>query len=102
MFEPCPNGLRLRVKLSPKAAANKIGKVMDLSDGGQALKVSVTTVPENGKANEALIKLLAKQLHIAKGSIQITHGQTDKLKTLLIEGDAGDLQTRLNRLITTP
>jgi hypothetical protein len=58
------------------------------------LKVSVTAVPEDGKANAALVDLLAKTLHIAKRSITIASGATDRRKVLLIEGDSSALQSR--------
>ena len=48
------------VKLTPKASHNRIGEEKILPNGKSQLMVYVTAVAENGKANEALIKLLAK------------------------------------------
>jgi uncharacterized protein len=72
------------VKVSPKASSNRI-KLEKKSDNTVILKIFVTTVPEDGKANEAVIKLLAKELKIAKSSIKILHGITDKNKVVEIE-----------------
>ncbi len=77
-------GIRLAVRLTPKAARNAIeGTVLDANGQGE-LKVSVTTVPENGKANAALVKLLSKEWKIAKSCFDLVSGQTDRHKTLII------------------
>jgi uncharacterized protein (TIGR00251 family) len=89
-------GVRLAVKLTPKASRNKIEGLVCDGDGLEMLKVSVTAVPEDGKANKALIDLLAKSWKIAKRSIQIVSGATDRRKILTIEGDAEDLRLLLN------
>ncbi len=89
------SGARLAVRLTPKASRNEIGQIVADADGGAVLKVSVTTVPEDGKANAALIALLSKSWKIAKSKITITAGATDRRKTLFIEGDADDLRRRL-------
>jgi uncharacterized protein YggU (UPF0235/DUF167 family) len=57
----------------------------------------VTAVPEAGRANEALIKLLAKQWGVAKSSISLVAGATDRNKILHVAGDAGDLMVRLSQ-----
>ena len=90
-----PDGVRLSVRLTPKASRNGIGAVAAEADGAAVLKVMVTVVPEDGKANAALIALLAKSWKIAKSSISITAGATDRRKTLFIEGDAEDLRQRI-------
>lgn len=88
-------GVRLAVKLTPKASRNRIEGIAADGDGVGSLKISVTAVPEDGKANKALIDLLAKSWKIAKRSIQITSGATDRRKILFIEGDAEDLRRLL-------
>jgi hypothetical protein len=89
-------GCRLAVKLTPKASRNAIEGVAADSDGKGVLKVSVTAVPEDGKANKALIDLLAKEWKLAKRSIVIASGATDRRKSLFIEGDAGEIARLLN------
>ena len=88
-------GVRLAVRLTPKASRNKIDGVVADADGGAVLKVMVTTVPEDGKANAALIALLSKSWKIAKSHVTIIQGATDRRKTLFIEGDADDLRRRI-------
>lgn len=88
-------GVRLAVRLTPKASRNRIEGVVADADGACWLKVSVSAVPENGKANAALIALLAKSLKIAKGTIAISAGATERKKILLIGGDAEDLRRKI-------
>ncbi len=88
-------GVRLAVRLTPKASRNRIDGIAAEADGTPVLKVAVTAVPENGKANQALIALLAKSWKLAKSSFTITGGATDRRKTLFIEGDAEELRRRV-------
>lgn len=74
----------LSIKLTPKASRNEIQGWISDAEGKPVLKCSVTTVPEKGKANEALIELLAKRLKIAKSSITLIRGDTDRNKVLEI------------------
>lgn len=73
----------LRVKVTPKAKFERIRKEM-AADGSVLYKVYVTTMPEDGKANAAVIKLLAKALGVAKSSLTITHGLTSREKTIKV------------------
>lgn len=86
-LEESARGVRLFVRLTPKASRNAVQGVAPDADGGRVLKVAVTAVPENGKANQALVKLLAKVWKLPKSALTITAGATDRRKTLLIEGD---------------
>lgn len=80
-------GWELVVRLTPKASHTKIGDIAADADGQIYLKVYVTAVPEDNKANKALIVLLAKTLHIPKSSIHIISGLTDRRKVVWLEGD---------------
>ena len=85
------------MRLTPKASANRVTGTQEDADGASALKVQVTAVPEDGKANAALIKLLAKIWRVPKSSVSVVSGATDRNKVLFIEGDPQDLALRLNR-----
>jgi uncharacterized protein (TIGR00251 family) len=77
----------LHVRLTPKASRSGIQEwVMD-ENGAPCLKVSVTAVPEKGKANKALIDLLAKEWRIPKSAIAIIRGETDRNKILQIDAE---------------
>lgn len=89
------NGVRLAVRLTPKASRTAITGI-DAAQGGRAvLKVAVTTVPEKGKANAALIKLLAKFLGLPKSAFLIVSGETDRNKQIFIESAPGEVVKRL-------
>lgn len=83
--EPYNLGCLLRIKLTPNAAVCKFGDVVAGADGVMYLKAYVRAVPEKGKANEELIKLLAKKLKIAKSNIKVISGVTDHYKKIHIE-----------------
>ena len=95
MFQATAAGVRLRVKATPKAKCNAIGDWLDEPDGGKALKVAVTAAPESGKANEAVIVLLAKEWGVAKSAISVVAGATDRRKILEIRGQPAGLMQRL-------
>lgn len=77
-------GTVLKLRVTPKASRSRIVPEIE-ADGGLLLRVYVTVVPEDGKANQAVIALLAKELGVAKSRLTITHGLTDKHKTIRID-----------------
>lgn len=94
-FTSSPDGISVAVRLTPKAAKNRIGEVRASADGKQALRVWVTPPPESGKANAALIALLAKEWKMAKGGITIKTGTRGRNKTVFLTGVPGVLADKL-------
>lgn len=82
--------LMLAVRLTPKSAADKATGIWTDAAGAQWLGISVRAVPEKGKANQALVNLLASQLKLPKGTISLESGETNRLKRLRIRGAADD------------
>lgn len=72
--------MRIVVQVRPQARQEKIEKV----DEGH-YRVWVTVTPERGKANDAMIDLLAKELHVAKSLIHIVMGKTAREKLVEIK-----------------
>ena len=95
MFSLSPQGLRVRLKVTPRASHSKIMGVFKDSDGCR-LKVAVTAVAEDGKANEAVIALLHVTWGIRKSDMEIVVGQGSTRKVLLIKGGDQQLEQRLN------
>ncbi|WP_347310605.1 DUF167 domain-containing protein [Defluviimonas sp. SAOS-178_SWC] len=73
-------GTEISVRVTPKASRNAIV----VEDG--AIRVYVTVVPEGGKANAAVVKLLAKALGVAKSRLVLIRGDTARDKVFRIEG----------------
>lgn len=90
--------LLLDVRLTPRAAHDRIDGPEHLSDGRLVLKARVRAVPEKGAANAALAKLFAKALDVHKSAVSLETGTTSRLKTLRIEGGAAGLSARLQDL----
>jgi uncharacterized protein YggU (UPF0235/DUF167 family) len=67
-------GAEIAVRVTPRAARNA---VVAEADG---LRVYVTTVPEDGRANAAVVKLLAKAMGVAKTRLVLVRGQTSRNK----------------------
>jgi len=94
-FEAVADGVRVTLRVTPKASRNAVSGLADTAAGGKALKVSVTAVPEDGKANDAVIKLLSKLWHVPKTAITVAAGATDRNKILHVAGDPADLLRRM-------
>ncbi len=86
----------MRIKVSPKAAQNRVGGVVAGSTG-TALKVGVTAAPEGGKANDAVIKLLARKWRLPRSRLRIAAGARSRAKVLFVEGEPDALLARLNQ-----
>ncbi len=66
---------RIYVKVTPKAGKNQVKKITE-----NEYKVWLTATPEKGKANKALIKLLAEYFGVSKSNVRILVGQTARIK----------------------
>lgn len=84
----------MRVRVAPGAVRNRIDGIFDDGEGGAFLKAAVTAPPEGGKANAALIRLLAKEWRLPKSSLVVIAGASGKRKTISIEGDTRELMNR--------
>ncbi|HUH85017.1 MAG TPA: DUF167 domain-containing protein [Stellaceae bacterium] len=93
------DGLRLCVRLQPGASAERIIGLVAEADGGVALKVAVTAPPAEGRANDALLRLLAKTVRLPKRDLSLAHGAADRRKLVHVAGDAAVLRPRLERAL---
>ncbi len=78
-LEPHADGVILPVKANPGARENAIRGAHD----GQ-LKISVTAAPEKGKANKAIIEVLARALKLKRGQFKLIAGDTSAQKRFLV------------------
>jgi len=94
------DGVTVAIRVSPRAKSSRIDGTVADADGRCAVKVAVTTVPEDGKANAAIIALLAKSWRVPKSSISIQSGAAARRKILRIKGDSGALKQRIEASMT--
>ena len=87
--------IRLAVRLTPNGGRDAIDGFETDAAGERVLKVRVTAVPQKGRANTALIALLAKALRLPKSAVTIVSGETSRKKILRIEGDPEGLAEKL-------
>ncbi len=74
-------GITFAIKVHPRAKKNAI-----TGEFGDALKVSLTTPPIEGRANDACIDFFAKLLKVPRSSVTIASGQTSRNKVVRIAG----------------
>lgn len=84
---------RLRFRVSPGARHSEL-----VGRHGDGWKVRVAAPPEGGKANEAVLDLLAERLELPRRSLSIVSGRTAREKVVLMEGiDRAESERRLER-----
>ena len=75
------DGCTLAVRVQPAARRNAITGIHD-----GALKISLTTPPTDGRANQALIAFLAGELHIPRARVTLLTGASSRSKSIHIDG----------------
>jgi uncharacterized protein (TIGR00251 family) len=80
-------GVVLQVRVTPKAATARLNGFGEDAGGRRFLKVHVTEAPDKGKANEAVIRLLAKSLRLPKSAFEIVAGASERNKVVAIAGE---------------
>jgi uncharacterized protein len=91
-FHESSDGATFAVRIQPRARKNAI-----VGELGDALKVSLTAPPVDGKANAACIEFFANLLKVPRSSVSIAAGQTSRNKVIRVAGlSAAELGRRLN------
>lgn len=88
----------IRLRVTPNARVETIEGPMVDGAGVESLRVRVRAVPEKGKANAAVIALLAKALGVPKSAILLVSGDTGRDKRVRIVSPSPDLIARLAAL----
>ena len=73
------SGVVIRVHVQPKSRREQI-----LGMHGDRIKLTVTEPPDKGKANEAVVRLIAKELSLAMSRVELLRGSTSRQKDLLV------------------
>jgi hypothetical protein len=96
---PARDGLRLAVRLTPRARADRLLAVAATAEGGRAVTACVTAPAEDGRANEALLRLLARDWGVPRRDLALVAGVASLRKTVRIAGNPQALLDRLGALI---
>ena len=84
-------GVSFAVRVHPRAKKNAI-----TGELGEVLKVSLTTPPVEGRANEACVEFFAKLLKLPRSSITIASGLSSRNKVIRVAGiSAAELRARI-------
>jgi uncharacterized protein (TIGR00251 family) len=91
-----PGAIRLAVQITPNAKKTEVIGVLD-----DALKLKLQAQPIEGKANEALVKFLAKTLDVPRSAVTITHGLSSKKKLIEVVSASLTPDSVAQRLLPT-
>ena len=89
------DGIRLAVRLTPRASRDGIDAVVRDAEGRPALQLRLSAPPVEGAANKALVAFVAKSLGLRKADVEIVSGETARQKLLQLSGDAEATLARL-------
>ncbi len=84
------DGLRIAVRLSPRARADRLAAA-----AGGVIRAAVTAPPEDGRANEALLRLLARAWRVPRRNLSIVSGAASRNKVVRIAGNPQQLAEKL-------
>lgn len=101
-FRETKDGLDIRVRLTPRAAHDRVDGIEALSDGTAVLTARVRAVPEKGSANAALEKLIAAATGRPRSSVSVVAGGTARVKTVRITGEPDALRAARAALTSRP
>jgi uncharacterized protein YggU (UPF0235/DUF167 family) len=94
-------GVRLLLRVSPKAAREGVEGIVDTAHGG-AIAVRVRAAAEKGEANRAVERVIAEWIGIGRTSVTVSAGAKSRLKTVAVAGEparlAAVIETRIASL----
>jgi uncharacterized protein (TIGR00251 family) len=93
------DGLRVAIRLSPRAKADRLVGIAAAAEGRRILKAAVTAPPESGRANEALLQLLARAWQLPRLRFSIVQGASNRDKTVRVAGDPERLLAKITSVV---
>jgi hypothetical protein len=96
-WRPTVDGIVVACRLTPMGGRDAIDGVATLADGTNVLLVRVRAVPENGKANDALLRVIAAKAGAPTSQARLIAGAKSRLKRVAIAGDPAALMARLEK-----
>jgi uncharacterized protein (TIGR00251 family) len=94
-WRPHGEGVRLAVRLTPRASRNGVDGIVRDAEGRPALQLRLCAPPVEGAANKALLAFVADALALRKADVEIVSGTTARHKLLQLSGDVETILARL-------
>jgi uncharacterized protein YggU (UPF0235/DUF167 family) len=94
-FSLAADGVRIRIRARPGGRRDGVEGLRPEADGGVALSVTVRAAAEDGKANAAIVKLLADEWGLPRASLTLLTGAKDRRKSFHLAGEPQALLARL-------
>jgi uncharacterized protein YggU (UPF0235/DUF167 family) len=85
------------LRLTPRGGRDAIDGIETLSDGRSVLKARVRAVPEDGEANRAVERLIAKTLGVPNSAVRVGTGHTSRIKNIAVDGEPSVLLKKLEK-----
>lgn len=92
----------MAIRLTPRARIDRLGGIVRAADSAPMLKASVTAPPSEGRANDALLALLAKSWGVPRRDLALVGGAKSRNKTVPVAGEPAELLKRLAVLLAGP
>ena len=89
----------MAIRLTPRARADRLDGIIRGADGAPLLKASVSAPPAEGRANDALLALLAKSWGLPRRDLAIVGGAKSRNKIVHVAGQRAELLKRLAALL---
>jgi uncharacterized protein YggU (UPF0235/DUF167 family) len=97
-WRPTADGVEVALKVTPHARRAAIAGRADDADGRAWLLAQVTAAPESGRANAAVVALLAEALGVAPSACEFVAGAASRRKRVRVSGDPAALDRALAAL----
>jgi uncharacterized protein len=91
--------VHLEVRLLPRAKSDRLIGLAATAGGGRTLRAAVTAPARDGRANEALLRLLAQAWRLPRRNLSILAGAASRNKTVRVLGDPQQLIAKLSKEI---
>ena len=95
LARPLAGGIAFAVRVTPKAGRNLMAGTWTGGDGHTYIKVRVAAPAHEGKANEAVKRVIAETLGVATREVEIVGGASNREKRVEVAGDSAVLAARL-------
>lgn len=96
-FRATKDGVLVALRVTPKASRERIDGVAIETDGRAVLALRVSAPPDGGRANDAVLRLLARRWRLPRSSMRLVAGHTARRKQLLVAGEPKDVMVLLAR-----